>query len=70
MTISALVEVNLGTVGREAPLVVAVEEGPFQAVALAGSTIPAERTDSDVVMMAVGSIPMATGAYSSTVGVG
>jgi hypothetical protein len=70
MTISAVVEVNLGTVGREAPLVVAVEEGPFQGAALDGSTVPVERTDSNAVMMAVGSIPMATGVDSSTMGVG
>jgi hypothetical protein len=70
MTISAIAEVNLGTMGREAPPAIAVEEGPFPAAAVAGSAIPAERSDSDAVMMAVGSIPVVTGVDSSTVVVG
>jgi hypothetical protein len=70
MTISATAEVNLGTTGREAPPVIAVEEGPFPAAAAAGSAILAERSDSGAVMMVVGSIPVVTGADSSTVGVG
>jgi hypothetical protein len=70
MIVSIAAEVNLGTTGRKAPSIIAAEEGPFLAVAVAGFAIPAGRTNSGAVMMAVGSIPEVTGADSSTVGVG
>jgi hypothetical protein len=37
---------------------------------VAGSTIPAERTDSGAIMMVVGFIPMVTRVNPSTMGMG